>query len=57
MNLNKNGWGLKEMLLLSAIIIFFFCLVIYFVYLLYNSVGLEVESEDNYVEELIDEYH
>ena len=39
MKLNNRGWGLREMLILSAILIFFFCLAIYFIYVLSSSLS------------------
>lgn len=49
MKLNNRGWGLREMLILSAVLIFFFCLAIYFIYLLYSSLELDLNNSD-YVE-------
>lgn len=49
MRLNNRGWGLREMLSLSAILIFFFCLAIYFIYLMYSSLELDLNSSE-YVE-------
>lgn len=37
MKLNNGGWGLREMLVLSAILIFFFCVAVYFIYIFYGS--------------------
>ncbi|MBQ6687289.1 MAG: hypothetical protein IJN03_02060 [Bacilli bacterium] len=37
MKLNNRGWGIREMLVLCAILLFFFCLAIYFIYILYSS--------------------
>ena len=39
--LNKNGWGLQEMLILSGILILFLGIAIYFIYGMYNSLGEE----------------
>lgn len=53
MKLNNKGWGLKQMLVLSGILIFFFCLAIYFIYVFYNSFaeGLNKNIEIiNYIE-------
>jgi len=41
MYLNKHGWGLREMLVLSGILIIFLIIAIYYIYLLYNNVGEE----------------
>lgn len=46
MNLNNRGWGIREMLFLSSILIFFFCLAIYFIYVLYSSFDLSVNNND-----------
>ena len=56
LKLNNRGWGLKEMLLLSSILIFFFCVAIYFIYILYDSIDKDVRSNNAYVEEKIEEY-
>ena len=37
MKLNKKGWGLREMLVLSGILILFLCVAIYFIVVFYNS--------------------
>lgn len=42
MKLNNRGWGLKQMLVLSGILVFFFCLAIYFIYVFYNSFKEEI---------------
>lgn len=49
MKLNNHGWGLREMLLLSAILIFFFGVSIYFIYVLYSSLEPTINnsSDDN----------
>lgn len=46
MKLNKRGWGLREMLILSAILIFFFCLAIYFIYVLYSSLSNSLSTNN-----------
>lgn len=53
MNLNNRGWGLREMLVLCAILLFFFCLAIYFIYVLYSSfsdISLTKSENIRYVE-------
>ena len=50
MKLNNRGWGLRSMLILSAILIFFFSLAIYFIYLLYSSLSMDLKSESDYVD-------
>lgn len=50
MRLNKQGWGLREMLILSGILILFLCVSIYFIYIFYNSFDKEMKS--NYYEGL-----
>lgn len=55
MKLNNKGWGLKQMLVLSGILIFFFCIAIYFIYVLYNSLAeeLAIKKESfNYIEKI-----
>lgn len=51
MKLNNQGWGLREMLFLIAILVFFFCLSIYFIYILHSSISIKTysDSEDNIV--------
>lgn len=50
MKLNKSGWGLKEMLVLSGILILFLFIAIYFIYTMYNS--LDGDLNKSYYEEL-----
>lgn len=50
MKLNNRGWGIKEMLLLSAVLIFFFGVAIYFIYMLYSSLDLGLNDDSNYIE-------
>ena len=56
MKLNNNGWGLSEMLILSAILIFFFGLAIYFIYIFYNSISedasMKINTSIKYVEKI-----
>ena len=47
MHLNKNGWSLKEMLLLSGILVLFLLVAIYYIATLYINFGEEVK-ETNY---------
>ena len=44
MFLNKNGWSLKEMLLLSGILMFFLIIAIYYIVSLYSNFGGEVKA-------------
>lgn len=46
---NKHGWGLKEMLILSGILMLFLVIAIYYIYTLYQSLDMEVAS-NNYTE-------
>lgn len=46
MHLNKNGWSLKEMLLLSGILVLFLFVAIYYIISLYNNFGEEVKATD-----------
>ena len=64
--LNKNGWGLNEMLILSGILILFLFVAIYFIYTMYSDAaesfndkyyqGLEEELEKN-AKTYIDNYY
>lgn len=45
--LNKNGWGLKEMLLYSGIIVLFFLVAIYYIVSMYKEIDIPV-SEVSY---------
>lgn len=49
MHLNKNGWSLNEMLLLSGILIIFLIIAIYYIVSLYNNFDTEVKTT-NYSE-------
>ena len=40
--LNKHGWGLKEMLVLSGILVLFLIIAIYYIFSLYQELYLEV---------------
>lgn len=53
MRLNNRGWGLKEMLILSSILIFFFCLAIYFIYVLYDSLADGFVVNEDYINESV----
>ena len=44
MHLNKNGWSLKEMLLLSGILVLFLLIAIYYIVSLYNNFGEELKA-------------
>ncbi len=44
--LNKNGWGLKEMLILSGVLMLFLVIAIYYIYRLYSS--LDMATTDDY---------
>lgn len=50
MKLNKHGWGLREMLVLSGIIILFLLIAIYFIYVFYY--GFNKEYRASYYQEL-----
>ena len=43
---NKHGWGLKEMLILSGILMLFFVISIYYIYTLYQILDMEVASNN-----------
>jgi len=47
MKLNNRGWGIKEMLLLSSILVFFFGVALYFIYVFYNSIEKELLINSN----------
>lgn len=42
--LNKHGWGLKEMLILSGILILFLIIAIYYIFTFYQEMGREVTT-------------
>lgn len=42
--LNKHGWGLKEMLILSGILILFLFVAIFYIFTLYNELDKEISS-------------
>lgn len=44
MKLNKHGWGLREMLILSGILILFLIIAIYFIYTMYNNFEGEINA-------------
>lgn len=46
--LNKRGWGLKEMILLSGILVIFLVIAIYYVVSLYHGIGEEVTNSSYY---------
>ena len=48
MHLNKHGWGLREMLVLSGILILFLIVAIYYIYSLYNGISEEVSLSHYY---------
>lgn len=48
MKLNKHGWGLREMLFLSGILILFLFVAIYYIYTLYDSFNEEVSVKEYY---------
>ncbi|MBE6154329.1 MAG: hypothetical protein E7163_01970 [Firmicutes bacterium] len=48
MALNKHGWGLVEMLLLSSLLIIFLLIAAYLVYILYGTFERNTIS-DNYI--------
>ena len=65
--LNKHGWGLKEMLVLSGILVLFLIIAIYYIFTLYQELDkdvthnyytdLETELEDSakvYIEDFYD---
>lgn len=37
MKLNNKGWGLKEMMIISAILLLFLLFAAYYIYMLYNN--------------------
>lgn len=44
--LNKNGWGLKEMLFLSSILLIFLAISIYYIVSMYNNFAKEIQATD-----------
>ena len=48
--LNKHGWGLKEMLILSGILMLFLVIAIYYIFTLYQEMGKEMNT--NYYHDL-----
>ena len=46
--LNKHGWGLKEMLVLSGILVLFLIIAIYYIFTLYQEMGREVTASYYY---------
>lgn len=56
MILNKHGWGLRDMLIYSGIIIIFFFIAIYFIVSMYHEMGIEVtEKSYDRMEEQLEE--
>lgn len=56
MLLNKHGWGLREMLILSGLLIIFLFIAIYYIYSLYNNFNKEVSYNYYYdLEEKLEE--
>lgn len=43
--LNKHGWGLKEMLILSGILVFFLIIAIFFIVRMYNELDMQVTNK------------
>ncbi len=43
--LNKNGWGLQEMLILSGVLVLFLIVAIFFIYRLYADMGNEFNND------------
>lgn len=54
--LNKHGWGLREMLVLSALLIIFVLIASYYIYVFLNSYNIE-STVNNYslLEEKLEE--
>ena len=48
--LNKHGWGLKEMLVLSGVLLLFLVIAIYYIYTMYQDLDFPVTV--NYYEQL-----
>ena len=46
MKLNKNGWGLTEMLVLTGIILFFFLVAIFLIYRLYSNLDRTINNNE-----------
>lgn len=44
MRLNKNGWSLNEMLLLSGILIIFLLVAVFYISSMYNNFDMEVKK-------------
>ncbi len=64
--LNKNGWGLREMLVLSGVLGIFLIVAIYYIYTLYDSLDEEVtinyyydleEKLENQARVYLDDYY
>lgn len=56
MQLNKNGWGLREMIVLSGFLLLFLIVAIYYIFELYNSFDKEVTVKTYYdMEEKLEE--
>jgi len=55
MKLNKHGWGLVEMLLLSSLLIIFLFIAAYLVYILYGTFEENVRNDNySYLEEKLE---
>lgn len=48
MDLNKNGWGLREMLVLSGILVLFLGIAIFYIVSLYNEFEVEASTSNYY---------
>ncbi len=46
--LNKKGWGLREMLVLSAVLIIFLMVAIYYIYRLYGDLNRDLNNNYYY---------
>lgn len=56
MKLNKHGWGLREMIILSGILIIFLFIAIYYIFRMYDSFNQEVSIKEYYdMEEKLEE--
>ena len=54
MKLNNHGWGLGEMLLLVALLLFFLLIAIFYIARLYN--GFAKDNTNNNIEAAVNEY-
>ena len=48
--LNKHGWSLREMLILSGILVVFLFIAVYYIFTMYND--LDLEFGNNYYDRL-----